>query len=112
MSINHNLPDYQELFGTLDFKEGDKGRSVYSPAAYLSDLLQMMEDKFSDPDFFLRRNDVSEILLNGENTFSIIPYLSIVNDVLVKRIKTANGDQDAYEVLKEAIHPMGTPFDL
>lgn len=112
MSINNNLPDYQELFGALDFKEGDKGRSVYSPAAYLSDLLQMMEDKFSDPDFFLRRDDVRDILLNGENTFSIIPYLSIVNDVLEKRIKTANGNQDPYEVLKEASHPLETPFDL
>jgi hypothetical protein len=39
---NNNLPDFETLFGAIEFKEGDPARSVYSPAAYLTDLLQLM----------------------------------------------------------------------
>ena len=44
MRIENSLPSYQKLFGDLDFVEGDESRSVYSPAAYLADLLQLPAD--------------------------------------------------------------------
>ena len=76
MSTFNDLPDYEALFGDLDFKEGDESRSVYSPAAYLADLLQMMDDEFSSTeDVEARRSDVRNIILDYENSFEEIPYL-------------------------------------
>ena len=41
-----NIPNYADLFGSIDFKEGDDSRSVYSPAAYLVELLKVLDDEF------------------------------------------------------------------
>jgi hypothetical protein len=111
-ALENNLPAYDTVFGKMDFKKGDEGRSVYSPAAYLTDLLQIMDDEFdpSNPvneSFDQRRADIREIILNAENTFTVIPYLDIVNDVLEKRVGT-----DPYKVLAKALFPMNLPFDL
>ncbi len=109
MSTYNNLPDYETLFGALDFKEGDEARSVYSPAAYLADLLQMMDDEFtSTDDVKSRRSDIRQILLDSENTYEEIPYLEIVNEVLESKV-----DGEVYdEVLKEAKYPFNAPFNL
>jgi hypothetical protein len=84
---NNNLPDFETLFGAIEFKEGDPARSVYSPAAYLTDLLQLMDDEFTSTDnFYERRADIKQILLDAENTNTIIPYLDIVNEVLENKV--------------------------
>ena len=44
-----NIPNYQKLFGEIDVREGDEARSVYSPAAYLTDLLQVIDDEIKSP---------------------------------------------------------------
>jgi len=46
---DENLPSYVKLFGEIDFREGDAARSVYSPAAYLTDLLQLIDDEMQRP---------------------------------------------------------------
>lgn len=110
------LPNYETLFGNLDFKEGDDSRSVYSPAAYLADLIQLLENYTTPPedgdprnlDFHQRRKDIQDLPLNGENTFSIVPYLEIANKVLEDLID----ETDPYAQLQEAVYPMGTPFHL
>ncbi|MEP0925071.1 hemopexin repeat-containing protein [Leptolyngbya sp. ST-U4] len=109
--MQSNIPNYADLFGNLDFKEGDDARSVYSPAAYLSDLLQMLDDEFdpSSIDFDARRGDIKNINLDAENTNTLIPYLDIVNEVLEKRVDSSNG---AYTVLKNAVYPFNMPFSL
>ena len=68
MSMQTNIPNYADLFGNIDFKEGDDARTVYSPAAYLSDLLQMLDDEFdpSTVDFDARRGDIKDIDLDAE----------------------------------------------
>lgn len=107
MSINNNLPTYQTLFGQLDFKKGADARSVYSPAAYLADLLQLMDDHFEDADFKKRRPDIaSRLTLNEESTFTLQPYLSIVNEVLETIIaQKSNGREQVYELLKKVTYP-------
>jgi len=79
--MNSKLPSYDALFG-IDFKEGEAARSVYSPAVYLADLLQLIDDHFATADLDIRRSDLKEILLDGEHTFSEIPYLDVVTEVL------------------------------
>ncbi|WP_088889118.1 hemopexin repeat-containing protein [Leptolyngbya ohadii] len=109
--MQSNIPNYADLFGNLDFKEGDDARSVYSPAAYLSDLLQMLDDEFdpSSIDFDARRDDIKNINLDAENTNTLIPYLDIVNEVLEKRVDSSDG---AYAVLRNAVYPFNMPFSL
>jgi len=113
MSTNEQFPSYQKLFDKLDFKKGDDARSVYSPAAYLADLLQLLHDKFGTPDLTqqggsaTRRPDIEQLRLNGENTFKELPYLDIVNELLEKVV----GD-DPYKQLREARFPMQLPFNL
>src|SRR5262245_3618721 len=111
MSQRSTLPTYRDLFGALDFKEGAPGRSALSPAAYLADLLQLLEDRFTTADFFDRRPDIRELVLNGENTFTLVPYLEIVNEVLQARVTKRSGASDAQTVLAAAEHPLNLPFD-
>ncbi|MDH5228677.1 MAG: Tc toxin subunit A, partial [Gammaproteobacteria bacterium] len=113
-----DLPQYVKLFGNVDFREGDSARSVYSPAAYLVDLLQLKDDKKAgieiDPTTSLeqRRKDIiSSLLLNKENTFDLLPYLDIVNEVLESKIE-ASTQEDAYDVLKNAHFHLDLPFNL
>ncbi len=110
---NSRLPSYEELFGKLDFQKGDEARSVYSPAAYLADLLQLLDDNFvpngsaEHPDLHQRRPDIQAIPLNAENTFTEAPYLDIVNTVLANAI-----GGDAYATLKTSRYPLHLPFHL
>ena len=108
MSTNPELPSYEELFGKLDFKKGDDGRSVYSPAAYLTDLLQLLDDNFVDSQLHGRRADIKNLLLNSENTYDTIPYLDIVNEVLEEKV---NSRGDVYEDMRTAKYPFNLPFN-
>ncbi|NES82166.1 MAG: hypothetical protein F6K10_12625 [Moorea sp. SIO2B7] len=110
MSMLTNIPNYADLFGNIDFKKGDEFRSVYSPAAYLVDLLQLLDDEFSEISDFKqdRRSDIYFIDLDAENTTTLIPYLDIVNEVLEGRINSEN----VYETLENAAYPFNMPFSL
>lgn len=116
MDGNSNLPDYAQLFGQLDFKQGDEARSVYSPAAYLADLLQLLEDMLGTVPLTAeeRRPDIQDVLLDAENTFTELPYLDTVNNVLETAIFKKLDDQQktVYDELKEAKYPFQMPFDL
>lgn len=87
ISLQANL---QELMGNLDFCSCEHCRSVLSPAAYLVDILQFIDNKnVDDPstDYPLhvlknRRPDLEHILLSCENTNTILPYIDIVNEIL------------------------------
>ncbi len=107
MSDQTKFPSYIKLFGELDFKKGDEARSVYSPAAYLADLVNLLDDNFDNPDLDKRRADIKQLILDADNTFSLIPYLDIVNELLENKIKGK-----AYDVLKKAQFPFNLPFSL
>ncbi len=105
MRQDHLLPTYAQLFGALDFRAVDEGRTVYSPAAYLADLLKLIADNFdgeplTGPD---RRPDLTAIPLDGEHTYTESPYLDIVTRVL----RGLTGTD-----LKDVRFPFSMPFDL
>jgi Salmonella virulence plasmid 28.1kDa A protein len=102
------LPSYERLFGDLDFRGADESRSVYSPAAYLADLLQLLDDHFDDPALGRRRPGIEQVPLDADNTSTELPYLDIVNEVLAGAIDAA----DAYEKLRKLWAPIGMPFSL
>ncbi|QQQ78159.1 hypothetical protein IOD16_06715 [Saccharothrix sp. 6-C] len=109
MRRDHSLPTYEQLFGALDFRAVDEGRSVYSPAAYLADLLELIDDNFDgDPLTGAdRRPDLVGIPLDGEHAYAESPYLDVVNRVLAAVI-----GPDAHQELKRLRFPFALPFDL
>ncbi|MFD1545963.1 hemopexin repeat-containing protein [Nonomuraea guangzhouensis] len=107
MSANGSLPTYERLFGELEFREGDEARSVHSPAAYLADLLRLLEDSFERPSLLERRPGLKDVVLDADNTYTEIPYLDIVVEVLEKVV----GD-DPYGRLRKMEHPFDKPFSL
>ncbi|MGH3937742.1 MAG: Tc toxin subunit A, partial [Pseudonocardiaceae bacterium] len=109
MSRDGSLPSYERLFGDLDFRAGDESRTVYSPAAYLADLLQLLDDNFTTPALTQpqRRPDLKNVVLDRESTFTESPYLDLVNEVLGNLI----GD-DPDEKLATLRFPFNLPFRL
>ena len=106
-----SIPTWAGLFGSPDTKEADAGRSVTAPAAYLADLLQLLEDRFDPSDFRSRRPDIAAgILLNGEQSFTPARQLDIVNRLLADRIASLTG-KPADDVLAEARQPFLLPFE-
>ncbi|MEO8407834.1 MAG: hypothetical protein ABI476_05335, partial [Oxalobacteraceae bacterium] len=95
------------LFGSLDFCECDDCLSVYSPAAYFVELLQFLRNNNLGTDpakpgslpkdnpnihpgilgtplekLFRRRPDLGCLELTCENTFTVLPYIDLVNEVM------------------------------
>lgn len=97
----------ETLFGGMDYCECDDCLSVYSPAAYFVELLQFLRNNdlgpdpaSNDPDpahnpnihpgikgtplekLFRRRPDLGCLELTCENTFTVLPYIDLVNEVM------------------------------
>ncbi|MEO7975515.1 neuraminidase-like domain-containing protein [Flavobacterium sp.] len=83
------IPDLEILFGSLDFCECDHCKSLYGPAAYLTDMLRFLkEHSATNPSktvkdiLFDRRPDLGNIKLNCANTDTPLPYIDLVNEIL------------------------------
>ena len=80
-------PTLEGLFGSMDFCACDECRSILSPAAYLVDLLNFL-DQPAAPDgnpqavLFERRPDLQHLPLTCENTNTALPYIDVVNETL------------------------------
>ncbi|MEO1351871.1 MAG: LamG-like jellyroll fold domain-containing protein, partial [Cyanobacteria bacterium J06635_15] len=111
------IPAYPQLFGNLDFIECEHCRSIFGPAAYFVDLLRFIEKYIPQDNLPVghsledRQPRLFRIPLDCENTFSLIPYIDLVNEVLEDVVRTAD-TPDAYEVVAETVFPMALPFHL
>jgi hypothetical protein len=135
------FPDYQTLFGSFGFCACAHCQSVYSPAAYLTDVLHWLDgraavsgtgsalDVLLDPG---RRGDLGRIELSCPNTHTPLPYIDLVNELLELavappemppayqtrgtaedlRIQPEHRHDDAYAVLADAVYPFDLPFDV
>ena len=89
----------ETLFGSIDYCECDDCLSVYSPAAYFVELLQYLRNNDLDPEnhpntgltgidgtplekLFRRRPDLGCLELTCPNTFTVLPYIDLVNEVM------------------------------
>ena len=88
-------PTWRKLFGSLDFCDCEHCRSVYSPAAYLVDVLKFLDEgpknqatpaKTPLDILYSRRPDIAHIELTCENTNTSLPYVDLVNEVLENAI--------------------------
>ncbi len=131
------FPTLESLFGSMDFCECEHCRSVLSPAAYLVDLLQFIDDEKKPYDVLIeRRPDIPHIPLTCENTNIALPYIDVVNEILEYYVAnnkeldekaaydTGNATTEelmaepqnvitkAYDELQKARYPLNLPFDL
>jgi Tc toxin complex TcA C-terminal TcB-binding domain/Neuraminidase-like domain/Ubiquitin-activating enzyme E1 FCCH domain/Salmonella virulence plasmid 28.1kDa A protein len=135
------LPDLQALFGSLDYFECADCQSVYSPAAYLVDLLQYLMGfpasgggVTNARDALLqRRPDIQYIALDCNNTNTTLPYIDLVNELLEsviappspsvtfidttgtsseRRALPQQISEQAYVQTAAVVFPLSLPFDL
>ncbi|WP_211450788.1 neuraminidase-like domain-containing protein [Collimonas antrihumi] len=95
----HAVPlDLETLFGGMDYCACDDCLSVYSPAAYFVEILQYLRNNDLDPkkaksdpkdisntpleNLLRRRPDLGCLELTCENTFTVLPYIDLVNEVM------------------------------
>jgi Tc toxin complex TcA C-terminal TcB-binding domain/Neuraminidase-like domain/Salmonella virulence plasmid 28.1kDa A protein len=79
------IPNWENLFGSLDMCECQHCKSVYSPAAYFVDLLNILlgqNNGAARKELFRRRPDLMYTKLSCEHTETLIPYIDLVNEVL------------------------------
>ncbi len=88
------IDGYSDLFGPQDFCDCPHCRSVLGAGAYFTDLMHFVETNVSRPVFVTpartthplylknRRPDLWTLPLTCANTNTLVPYLTIVNEVL------------------------------
>ena len=134
------LPSYTQLVGGLSMCECRDCSSVFSPSAYLVELLRFLwrgepnDDGNTPLDIFnQRRPDVVHLPLTCENAKTILPYVDLANEVMERYIASGslngftgydtgdateaelrahpqNSDVEAYRTLSEADYPFTLPY--
>ncbi len=88
-----DIPDLETLFGSLDYCDCEHCKSLYSPSAYLTDMLRFLNEHDSlivqggktltvKDILFERRPDLGNIKLNCVNTNTPLPYIDLVCEIL------------------------------
>ncbi|MFX1311778.1 MAG: neuraminidase-like domain-containing protein [Promethearchaeota archaeon] len=92
-----DIPNLETLFGSLDFCDCKHCQSVYSPSAYLADLLRFLDNQDSKlanktvkDILFERRPDIGNIKLNCENTNTPLPYIDLICEILENALPAEN----------------------
>lgn len=125
-----NLPSYQELFGTLDYCGCEECRSIFGAAAYLVDLLGIIEQYITLPNaatipqppgyplnlsFTARRPDIGDIPLTCAMTNDMVSALLIANERLVATAKSLLDLSSVDEVIQAMattlVYPQSLPFN-
>ncbi len=116
--IEHQLltPSYNRLFGNLDYRSYDECRSLYGPAAYFVDLMRFVEKYIPQDGLPLmhrlkeRRPGLFTLLLTCDNTFTLLPTIDIVNEVLDAVVGTKQSSAEL--ILSRATFPQTLPAVL
>lgn len=95
-AINGDAPDpegYHEMFGDGELCECEHCQSVYSPAAYFTDMLAFIRSENIEAynELLRRRPDLDDILLTCKNTNIPLPYIDLVNELLEKEVLRLSG---------------------
>lgn len=92
-STTDAFAEWRSLFGSLDGCNCSHCQSVYSPAAYLTDLLEFL--KKNTPalysDLVARRPDIVHIELTCKNINTPVPHIDIVNELLEDLVSAEGG---------------------
>ena len=105
--LKEDFPNLKTLFSLIDNFEVDHCRSVYSPAAYLVEILQFIKnrDLVAKSVLFTRRPDLGEIDLGCENANTPVKYIDLVCEILENEIAPDEG-LDYAGVLSDGEDPL------
>ncbi|MBQ1023766.1 neuraminidase-like domain-containing protein [Micromonospora sp. C95] len=110
------IPNLELLFGPLDYCDCPGCLSVYSPAAYLADLLRFLGNRPAvAPDTTVldvlldRRPDLADVKLNCANTETPMPYVDLVCEVLESRIPGAPPAPQTWQTTRVAAEVRAFP---
>ncbi|MBC8070157.1 MAG: hypothetical protein IAG13_17620, partial [Deltaproteobacteria bacterium] len=125
------LPTVEGLLGRMDFCACTSCRSIYSPAAYLADILRFLEDRGLLAALVARRPDLVQIRLGCHNTNTVLPTIDLAIEALEDRVAPPPSvprqtewsvaelrahpehlSAAAYTVLATTTFPWALPFDL
>lgn len=90
-----DLPSMETIFGRIDTCACKHCQSVYSPAAYLTDMLYWLKSDvvcangnsgFGELNGKGRRPDIKHLQLNCDNTNTVLTYIDLVNEVLLSHL--------------------------
>ncbi|MEO1466963.1 MAG: Tc toxin subunit A, partial [Cyanobacteria bacterium J06633_1] len=120
-ALAQDLPSYQDMFGDLDYIDCEHCDSIFSPAAYVVDLMRIIDQYITEPHqesiaqaggktLNQRRPDLAEIELTCDNTSRLMPSLQIINRILEARVKDALGSEDGLQSLAAEQYPFALPF--
>lgn len=133
-----DIPDLETLFGSLDYCDCPHCKSLYSPSAYLTDMLRFLNEhlaidksKTVKDILFERRPDLGNIKLNCVNTDTPLPYIDLVCEILENNLVGNNNfiyqttlsqkelraipqyiQSGAYRTIANADFPMTGTFNL
>ncbi len=133
-----DIPDLETLFGSLDYCDCPHCKSLYSPSAYLTDMLRFLNEhlaidknKTVKKILFERRPDLGNIKLNCVNTDTPLPYIDLVCEILENNLVGNNNfiyqttlsqkelraipqyiQSGAYTTIANADFPMSACFNL
>ncbi|MFA6902177.1 MAG: neuraminidase-like domain-containing protein [Gallionellaceae bacterium] len=117
------IDGYEELFGNQNYCDCEACKSIFSPAAYFTDLMYFVHENVSKRVFIpsqtshplylkRRRPDLWNLRLSCKNTDTEIPYLQVVNEVLEQYLGQVIPSTDVYETLRTADWSTRQPFNL
>lgn len=116
------IPSYEDFFGSLDYCNCDPDQSIFSPAAYLVDMLRIVYQYIDTPAYnpgipdgwhlAQRRPDIGNIPLTPEMTRQVVPYLQIVNEALEANITGSTGWPDVFRAFAAQVYPFALPMIL
>lgn len=99
-------PTWARLFGSLNACACESCRSMYSPAAYLLDLLQLLKDTpgAARPlrTLSARRPDLEHIKLNCANANTLLPHIDLANEIFEAAVAGAGVDWRDYQTTEAA----------
>ncbi len=129
------IDGFDDMFDSQDYCDCAHCKSILGPAAYFVDMMYFIEQHVSTPIFTdptivpgrsnhplylkMRRPDLWKLKLTCENTNTLVPYLTIVNEVLEAYLDQNNIIQggDIFQTLSKQTQPeekisFHLPFNL
>ena len=95
-AVSTDFPNLKSLFKLTDICECEHCRSVYSPAAYLVEILQFLDKRAvvagnAKAVLFTRRPDIGEIDLGCENANTPLKYIDLICEILEEAVAPDTG---------------------
>lgn len=115
--FQHGVPDYERLFGPMLNCDCEDCQSIYSPAAYFTDLMRVVTNYITQPTkkiFTLnsRRPDLWSLPLDCNTAETEVSYLDIVNNILKQNLQlNYYQSRGVMQAIASSVYPFNTPYN-